>query len=73
MTASSDSSSYWVRSSIGHAYGQPPQLGEFECAQILSGAERDRSRRHLVAIAGKIGPYPETTLRIRQISRHVIT
>jgi hypothetical protein len=41
MTASSDSSSYWVRSSIGPRRSVGTQLGGFERAQVLSGAERE--------------------------------
>jgi hypothetical protein len=31
-----------------------PQLGEFERAQVLSGAERDGPRRRIAALSGRL-------------------
>ena len=52
-----------------------PQLGEFERAQVLSGAERDRPRRRLIALAGDrfIGlsaPLPKRRTTPRQAPVH---
>jgi hypothetical protein len=38
---------------MGHAVRSAHSWGEFERAQVLSGAERERPRRRLVVLAGR--------------------